>query len=89
MTSVSMTASTESAEFRAAGTDISERRRSGVSRGPLIDIAATSDSIGIEWGADSAAHIGAPGVVHNLFALNGLAIGLQNIGFPMTRLGWP
>ena len=59
MTSVSMTASTESAEFRAAGTDISERRRSGVSRGPLIDLAATSDSIGIEWGADSAAHIGA------------------------------
>ena len=59
MTSVSMTASTESAEFRAAGTDISERRRSGVSRGPLIDIAATPDMIGIEWGADSAAHIGA------------------------------
>ena len=56
MTSASMTAS---AEFRAAGTDISERRRSGVSRGPLIDIAATPDMIGIEWGADSAAQIGA------------------------------
>ena len=27
------------AEFRAAGTDLSERRRSGVSRGPLVDIA--------------------------------------------------
>ena len=26
------------AEFRAAGTDISERRRSGVSKGPLVDI---------------------------------------------------
>ena len=26
------------AEFRAAGTDLSERRRSGVSTGPLIDI---------------------------------------------------
>ena len=37
MTSASMTAS---AEFRAAGTDLSERRRSGVSRGPLIDLAA-------------------------------------------------
>src|ERR1700681_2779553 len=56
MTSASLTAS---AEFRAAGTDISERRRSGVSRGPLIDIAATPDMIGIEWGADSAAQIGA------------------------------
>lgn len=40
-----------------------------------------------DW-KDSAAHVGAPGVVHNLFALNGLAAGLQNIGFPMTRLGW-
>ena len=29
------------AEFRASGTDLSERRRSGVSRGPLIDIAAS------------------------------------------------
>ena len=26
-------------EFRAAGTDLSERRRSGVSRGPIVDIA--------------------------------------------------
>ena len=59
MTTASMTASTERAEFRAAGTDISERRRSGVSRGPLIDIAATSDSIGIEWGGDGSASIGA------------------------------
>ena len=31
-------------EFRAAGTDLSERRRSGVSRGPLVDIAANGDS---------------------------------------------
>jgi xanthine dehydrogenase YagS FAD-binding subunit len=54
-----MTAPAANAEFRAAGTDISERRRSGVSKGPLIDIAATSDSIAIEWGADGAASIGA------------------------------
>ena len=59
MTIASMTAATESAEFRAAGTDISERRRSGVSRGPLIDIAATSDSIAVEWGAEGTARIGA------------------------------
>jgi xanthine dehydrogenase YagS FAD-binding subunit len=49
----------QAAEFRAAGTDLSERRRSGVSRGPLIDIAAAPDTIGIEWGADGAARIGA------------------------------
>jgi len=44
-------------EFRAAGTDLSERRRSGVSRGPLIDIA--SGERGISWSEDGAATIGA------------------------------
>jgi xanthine dehydrogenase YagS FAD-binding subunit len=51
--------SIHAAEFRAAGTDLSERRRSGVSIGPLIDIAAAPDSIGIDWGGDGAARIGA------------------------------
>lgn len=59
MTSAAMTASVPNAEFRAAGTDLSERRRSGVSRGPLIDINATPDTIGIDWSADGAARIGA------------------------------
>lgn len=59
MTSASMTASVPSAEFRAAGTDLSERRRSGVSRGPLIDITAAPDTTGIDWSADGAARIGA------------------------------
>jgi xanthine dehydrogenase YagS FAD-binding subunit len=47
------------AEFRASGTDLSERRRSGVSRGPLVDIVPTSDMIGIAWNAAGAAQIGA------------------------------
>ena len=59
MTSASMSGSSQSAEFRAAGTDLSERRRSGVSQGPLIDITARPDTIGIGWGADGAARIGA------------------------------
>lgn len=59
MTSAAMTASIASAEFRAAGTDLSERRRSGVSTGPLIDIAPSPDTIGVAWGADGAARIGA------------------------------
>ena len=50
MTSAAMTASRDAAEFRAAGTDLSERRRSGVSRGPLIDIAAAPDTIGDSMG---------------------------------------
>ncbi len=59
MSSAAMTASLQPAEFRAAGTDISERRRSGVSTGPLIDIAAAPDTIGVAWGGDGAARIGA------------------------------
>ena len=46
-------------EFRASGTDLSERRRSGVSRGPLIDIIPTPDMTGIAWDAAGAARIGA------------------------------
>ncbi|QWG24613.1 FAD binding domain-containing protein [Bradyrhizobium sediminis] len=58
MTTATMTVS-GAAEFRAAGTDLSERRRSGVSTGPLIDIAPSPDTIGVAWGADGAARIGA------------------------------
>ena len=47
------------AELRAAGTDLSERRRSGVSRGPLIDLVPSPEMIGIEWGANGTARIGA------------------------------
>jgi xanthine dehydrogenase YagS FAD-binding subunit len=59
MQSLSMNASTHSAEFRAAGTDLSERRRSGVSRGQLIDIAAVPETVGTDWDADGALRIGA------------------------------
>lgn len=53
------TTAMQTPEFRAAGTDISERRRSGVSQGPLIDIAAGPDTIGMQWGADGSVRIGA------------------------------
>ena len=46
-------------EFRAAGTDLSERRRSGVSRGPLIDIPPSPGLTEIAWDARGAARIGA------------------------------
>jgi xanthine dehydrogenase YagS FAD-binding subunit len=50
---------TPAAEFRAAGTDLSERRRSGVSTGPLIDLSAGPDTIGMQWGDDGSVRIGA------------------------------
>jgi xanthine dehydrogenase YagS FAD-binding subunit len=59
MTSAFMTTLAELSEFRAAGTDLSERRRSGLSRGPLIDIAAAPGTVGIAWSADGTARIDA------------------------------
>jgi xanthine dehydrogenase YagS FAD-binding subunit len=47
------------AEFRAAGTDLSERRRSGVSSGPLLDVVPSADMMSISWDDDGAARIGA------------------------------
>src|SRR5205085_9484467 len=58
MTSASIMPSPQ-AEFRAAGTDLSERRRSGVSRGPLIDLEPTPDTTGVHWRTDGALRIGA------------------------------
>ena len=59
MTSTSIAGAIQAAEFRAAGTDLSERRRSGVSKGPLIDITAARDTIVMDWAADGALRIGA------------------------------
>ncbi|HXT07245.1 MAG TPA: FAD binding domain-containing protein [Roseiarcus sp.] len=47
------------AEYRAGGTDLSERRRSGVSRGPLVDIAAPEAQGGVWRQADGGLRIGA------------------------------
>ncbi|MGO1070692.1 FAD binding domain-containing protein [Lysobacter sp. CA199] len=47
------------AELRAAGTDLSERRRSGVSRGRLIDVQSSPDMKGVAWDDSGAARIGA------------------------------
>jgi xanthine dehydrogenase YagS FAD-binding subunit len=49
---------TATSEFRAAGTDLSERRRSGVSKGPVIDLQPTEET-GIQWTADGTIIIGA------------------------------
>jgi xanthine dehydrogenase YagS FAD-binding subunit len=79
-------------EFRAAGTDLSERRRSGVSTGPVIDITPAPDTIGIEWNADGAARIGAfttIAVIANdariAQAYPGLAAAAQGLATPQIR----
>ena len=59
MNSTSAPATVQLAEFRAAGTDLSERRRSGVSRGPLVDLVRPSATPDITWDAGGAARISA------------------------------
>jgi xanthine dehydrogenase YagS FAD-binding subunit len=55
---MSVAATMSAPEFRAAGTDLSERRRTGVSKGAVIDLVPAGDT-GISWSADGAATIGA------------------------------
>jgi xanthine dehydrogenase YagS FAD-binding subunit len=59
MNSNSTPATAQRAEFRAAGTDLSERRRSGVSRGPLVDLVRPSGIPDIAWDESGAARISA------------------------------
>jgi len=90
MSVASMTA-TAPAEFRAAGTDLSERRRSGVSRGPLIDIAASGER-GISWDTGGAASIGAFTTIAAIAAdarmaaaYPGIAASAQGLATPQVR----
>src|SRR6516165_792288 len=78
-------------EFRAAGTDLSERRRSGVSKGPLIDILTRGDS-SIAWGQDGAATIGASVTIATIAAearlvaaYPGLAAAARALATPQIR----
>jgi xanthine dehydrogenase YagS FAD-binding subunit len=85
-----MTSATiHAAEFRAAGTDLSERRRSGVSKGPLIDISASPDTIGIDWGADGAARIGALTTIAAIAADAGIAQGYPGLAAAALGLATP
>jgi xanthine dehydrogenase YagS FAD-binding subunit len=67
MTGNSM-ASAQQSEFRAAGTDLSERRRSGLSRGNIVDLARPSGSRDVEWDADGAARISAFATISEIAA---------------------
>jgi xanthine dehydrogenase YagS FAD-binding subunit len=78
-------------EFRAAGTDLSERRRSGVSMGPLVDIAPGGDA-SITWAADGAATISAFATIATIAAdtrvkdaYPGLSASAQGLATPQIR----
>jgi xanthine dehydrogenase YagS FAD-binding subunit len=91
MTTAAMIA-TPVAEFRAAGTDLSERRRSGVSTGPLIDLSAGPDTIGMQWGDDGSVRIGAFTTIAAIaadariaMAYPGMAASAQGLATPQIR----
>ena len=91
MTPSAMTA-TQAGEFRAAGTDLCERRRSGVSTGPLIDISAAPDTIGMHWGDDGSLRIGAFTTIAAIAAdarvaaaYPGIAASAQGLATPQIR----
>jgi len=91
MTTAAMIA-TPAAEFRAAGTDLSERRRSGVSTGPLIDLSAGPDTIGMQWGDDGSVGIGAFTTIAAIAAdariaaaYPGIAASAQGLATPQIR----
>ena len=92
MTPAAMTIARAASEFRAAGTDLSERRRSGISRGALIDIATTSDATAIDWRADGSLRIGALTTIEAIAtdariaaAYPGLAASAQGLATPQIR----
>jgi xanthine dehydrogenase YagS FAD-binding subunit len=55
-------------EFRAGGTDLSERRRSGISRGKITDLVPTDLMTGVVWNPQGAARLGAMVTIATLAA---------------------
>ena len=86
---MSQPAMTTSPEFRAAGTDLSERRRSGVSKGPLMDIVAASDITGMHWGADGTLRIGAYTSIAAIAGDSGIAVAYPGIAASAQGLATP
>lgn len=91
MTPTAMT-DTPAAEFRAAGTDLSERRSSGVSSGPLIDLSPGPDTIGMHWADDGSLRIGAFTTIATIAAdvrlaaaYPGIAASAQGLATPQIR----
>lgn len=79
-------------EFRAGGTDISERRRSGISRGPLIDLKPSQAMQAIAWDGTGAAKISAATTIAAIArdekiadAYPGLAAAAGGLATPQVR----
>jgi xanthine dehydrogenase YagS FAD-binding subunit len=87
-----MTAQPMRAEFRAGGTDLSERRRTGLSRGVIVDLIPDTATAEVTWNANGAAQIGALVTVETLAsdtrlraAYPGLAAAAAGLATPQIR----
>jgi len=87
-----MTAQPMRAEFRAGGTDLSERRRTGLSRGAIVDLIPDTATADVTWNANGAAQIGALVTVETLAsdtrlraAYPGLAAAAAGLATPQIR----
>ena len=87
-----MTAQPMRAEFRAGGTDLSERRRTGLSRGAIVDLIPDTATAEVTWNANGAAQIGALVTVETLAsdtrlraAYPGLAAAAAGLATPQIR----
>ncbi len=76
-------------ELRAAGTDLSERRRSGVSRGAVADIEPAAEMLQIAWNAGGAATIGASVSIAQIAADKRIAAAYPGIAAAADGLATP
>ena len=79
-------------ELRAAGTDLSERRRSGISAGPIVQIEPSAEMLEIAWREDGGARIGSYVTMASLAADDacraaypGLTAAAQGLATPQIR----
>lgn len=89
MSAIEAIATEPGAEFRAAGTDLSERRRAGISRGPLIDLIGSPEMTGVEWMADGTARIGALTTIADIAANAEIAAGFAGLSAAASGLATP
>ena len=75
-------------EFRAAGTDLSERRRTGVSKGPIIDLVLPGDN-GIIWSDDGDATIGAFATIADIAADRRISAAYPGVSATAAGLATP
>lgn len=77
------------AEFLAAGTDLMERRRSGIARGPVTVLRASADAARIQWQADGSARLAASMTVAMIAADPALKAGYPGLTAAAAGLATP